>query len=65
MEEARKQAEKLTQEAGSNAVKKLAAQKAGELLVAEAEKQSKALVTKATEEGDRLVEKARSGTDQE
>ena len=59
VQEAQKQADALVEKAGSNPLKKLAAQKAGEALVNEAQKQSDNLVKEAEKKGDELIEKAK------
>ncbi len=58
--EAQKQADDLVDKVGSNVLKKLAAQKAGESLVKGAQKQADNLVKEAEKEGDKLIEKAKS-----
>lgn len=61
IEEAEKQKENLISKAGSNALKKLAAEKAGEAVVAEARKQGERLIEEAEKKGDALIEKAKNG----
>ncbi len=58
--EAEKQKANLVSKAGNNAIKKLAAEKAGDALIAEAKKQSKKLIAEAEKKGDELIEKAKS-----
>ena len=59
--EAEKQKENLVNKAGSNALKKLAATKAGDALVSEAKKQGERLIKEAEEKGNALIEKAKNG----
>lgn len=59
VQEAEKQGEQLIKDAGSNPLKKLAAEKASEKLVEEAQKKSTRLVEEAEEQGDALIQKAR------
>jgi vacuolar-type H+-ATPase subunit H len=59
--EAEKQKENLVNKAGSNALKKLAATKAGDALVSEAKKQGERLIKEAEEKGKALIEKAKNG----
>lgn len=61
VQEAQKQADALVEKAGSNALKKIAAQKAGEALVQEAQKQADKLLKEAEQKGDELIEKAKKG----
>ena len=58
VEEAEKQRTSLIEKAGSNTIKKIAAQKAGDALVNEAKEQAKKLVNEAEKQGDALIEKA-------
>lgn len=57
--EAEKQKTNLVNKAGSNALKKLAAEKAGDALIAEAKEQGEKLIAEATKKGDELIEKAK------
>ncbi len=57
--EAEKQGENLVKEAGSNPLKKLAANKAAEELVRQANKQSENLINEAQLKADAIMEKAR------
>jgi hypothetical protein len=59
VKEAEKQGAQLIEDAGSNPLKKLAAEKAAEKLVEEARKKSDRLVTEAETQGDALIQKAR------
>lgn len=61
IEEAEKQKENLISKAGNNALKRLAAEKAGEAIVVEARKQGERLIEEAEKKGDALIEKARNG----
>lgn len=61
LKEAEKQKENLVSKAGSNALKKLAAEKAGNAVVEEARKQGKRLIEEAEKQGDELIEKAKKG----
>ena len=65
VKEAEKQKASLVEKAGSNALKKLAAEKAGDALVNEAKKQGDRLIQEATEKGDALIEKAKNGETEE
>ena len=56
--EAEKQKANLVNKAGSNPLKKLAAEKAGDVLVAEAKEQGAKLIAEAEKKGDELIEKA-------
>lgn len=58
--EAQKQVDALVENAGGNIFKKLAAKKAGDLLMKEAQKQADNLVKEAEKEGDKIIEKAKS-----
>lgn len=58
--EAEKQKAALVEKAGSNTIKKLAAEKAGDALVAEAKKQGDKLIDEAEKKGDELIEKAKN-----
>lgn len=58
--EAEKQKANLVSKAGGNALKKLAAEKAGDALIAEAKKQGEKLIAEAEKKGDELIEKAKS-----
>lgn len=58
--EAEKQKAALVEKAGSNTIKKLAAEKAGDALVAEAKKQGDKLIAEAEKKGDELIEKAKN-----
>ena len=58
--EAEKQGENLVKEAGSNPLKKLAANKAAEELIRQANKQSENLINEARVQADEIMEKARS-----
>lgn len=60
MTEAEKQKAALVEKAGSNTIKKLAAEKAGDALVAEAKKQGDKLIAEAEKKGDELIEKAKN-----
>ena len=57
--EAEKQKAALVSKAGSNAIKKLAAEKAGDVLINEAKEQGDKLITEAEKKGDELIEKAK------
>jgi uncharacterized protein involved in outer membrane biogenesis len=57
--EARKQGAQLVEDAGSNPLKKIAANKAAEELVKQAEKQSANLVREAGEKGDAIIASAK------
>ena len=59
VEEAEKKRADLVSKAGSNAIKKLAAEKAGDALVAEAKKQGDKLIAEAEKKGDELIAKAK------
>ena len=61
VKEAEKQKENLVNKAGSNVLKKIAAEKAGDALVSEAKKQGERLVKEAEEKGNALIEKAKNG----
>lgn len=61
VKEAEKQKENLVNKAGSNVLKKLAAEKAGDALVSEAKKQGERLIKEAEEKGNALIEKAKNG----
>ncbi len=56
--EAEKQKSTLVSKAGNNALKKLAAEKAGDALIAEAKEQGDKLIAEAKKKGDELLEKA-------
>ena len=58
--EAEKQKASLVSKAGNNAIKKLAAEKAGDVLIAEAKKEGKKLIAEAEKKGDELIEKAKN-----
>lgn len=58
--EAEKQKAALVEKAGSNTIKKLAAEKAGDALIAEAKKQGDKLIAEAEKKGDELIEKAKN-----
>ena len=58
--EAEKQKNALVEKAGSNAIKKIAAETAGNALVNEAKKKAQELVAEAEKKGDALIEKAKS-----
>lgn len=58
--EAEKQKANLVSKAGGNAIKKLAAEKAGDALIAEAKKQGEKLIAEAEKKGEELIEKANS-----
>lgn len=58
--EAEKQKNALVEKAGSNAIKKIAAETAGNALVNEAKKKAQELVAEAEKKGDALIEKAQS-----
>lgn len=58
--EAEKQKANLVSKAGSNAIKKLAAEKAGDALIAEAKKQGEKLIAEAEKKGEELIEKSNS-----
>lgn len=58
--EAEKQKANLVSKAGSNAIKKLAAEKAGDALITEAKKQGRKFIAEAEKKGDELIEKAKS-----
>ena len=45
--------------AGSNVLKKLAAEKAGDVLIAEAKEQAAKLIAEAEKKGDELIENAK------
>ena len=57
--EAEKQKAALVSKAGSNAIKKLAAEKAGDVLINEAKAQGDKLIAEAEKKGDELIEKAK------
>ncbi len=57
--EAEKQKANLVNKAGSNALKKLAAEKAGDILIAEAKEQGDKLIEEATKKGNELIEKTK------
>ena len=57
--EAEKQKTNLVNKAGSNVLKKLAAEKTGDALIAEAQKQGAKLIAEAEKKGDELIEKAK------
>ena len=56
--EAEKQKANLVSKAGSNVIKKLAAEKAGDVLIAEAKEQGAKLIAEAEKKGDELIRKA-------
>lgn len=56
--EAEKQKANLVSKAGSNVIKKLAAEKAGDVLIAEAKEQGTKLIAEAEKKGDELIRKA-------
>ena len=56
--EAEKQKTNLVNKAGSNVLKKLAAEKAGDLLISEAKEQGEKLVNEARKKGDELIQAA-------
>lgn len=58
--EAEKQKNALVEKAGSNAIKKIAAETAGNALVNEAKKKAQELIAEAEKKGDALIEKAKS-----
>ena len=58
--EAEKQKANLVSKAGSNTIKKLAAEKAGDALINEAKAQGAKLVAEAEKKGDELIEKAKN-----
>lgn len=58
--EAEEQKANLVSKAGGNAIKKLAAEKAGDALIAEAKKQGEKLIAEAEKKGEELIEKANS-----
>ncbi len=58
--EAEKQKTALIEKAGSNAIKKLAAEKAGDALIAEAKKQGDKLIAEAENKGNELIENAKN-----
>ena len=58
--EAEKQKANLVSKAGSNTIKKLAAEKAGDVLINEAKAQGSKLVAEAEKKGDELIEKAKA-----
>ena len=57
--EAEKQKAALVSKSGSNAIKKLAAEKAGDVLINEAKAQGDKLIAEAERKGDELIEKAK------
>lgn len=57
--EAEKQKENLIKKAGNNTLKKLAAEKAGDILIAEAKEQGANLIAEAERKGDELIAKAK------
>ena len=59
IEEAEEQKANLVSKAGNNALKKLAAEKAGDVLVAEAKEQGDKLIAEAEKKGDEIIAKAR------
>ena len=59
IEEAEEQKANLVNKAGNNALKKLAAEKAGDVLVAEAKEQGDKLIAEAEKKGDEIIAKAR------
>ena len=61
VQEAEKQKVNLVNKAGDNALKKLAAEKAGDAVVNEAKKQADRLIEEAEEKGNALIEKAKNG----
>lgn len=58
--EAEKQKAALVSKAGSNVIKKLAAEKAGDVLINEAKEQGAKLIAEAEKKGDELIEKAKN-----
>jgi vacuolar-type H+-ATPase subunit H len=58
VEEAEKQKANLVNKAGNNAIKKLAAEKAGDALITEAKKKGEQLVAEAERKGNSLIQKA-------
>ena len=58
VEEAEKQKSNLVSKAGNNAIKKLAAEKAGDALITEAKKKGEQLVAEAEKKGNSLIQKA-------
>ena len=58
VEEAEKQKSALVNKAGNNAVKKLAAEKAGDALIAEAKKTGEQLIAEAEKKGNSLIQTA-------
>ena len=59
IEEAEEQKANLVSKAGNNALKKLAAEKAGDVLVAEAKEKGDKLIAEAEKKGDEIIAKAR------
>ncbi len=59
IDEAEKQKVNLVNKAGSNVLKKLAAEKAGDILITEAKEQGAKLVAEAEKKGDELIRKAK------
>ena len=59
VDEAEKKKNDLVSKAGSNALKKLAAEKAGDALVIEAKRQGEKLIAEAESKGDELIEAAK------
>ena len=57
VEEAEKQKSNLVSKAGNNAIKKLAAEKAGDALITEAKKKGEQLVAEAERKGNSLIQK--------
>lgn len=57
--EAEKQKENLIKKAGNNTLKKLAAEKTGDILIAEAKEQGANLIAEAERKGDELIAKAK------
>jgi len=60
VKEAEKKGAVLVKEAGSNPIKKIAAQKGAEELVKQAERQSAKLIREAEEQGDAIIERAKA-----
>lgn len=58
VEEAEKQKANLVNKAGNNAIKKLAAEKAGDALITEAKKKGEQLVAEAERKGNSLIQRA-------
>ena len=56
--EAEKQKAALVSKAGNNALKKLAAEKAGDILITEAKEKGDKLIAEAEKKGNELIEKA-------